>query len=1150
MAEGSRTEENRFGYDTSDRVTDVTVEMGAEADLVTTFTFDERRNTISVTDARGNAAGATASDFTTTMTYDMLGRSTTTTSPPVSVEVVGGVPLVEQPVLRIGYDTLGNATHAEDARGFVTVSGYDRLNRVTLITHPSYTRPSDSAVLSPTESYTYDDVGNLLTQTSRRGETTPFLFDTLNRVVRQTDPVLTGEVLGGRIDSEYDDVGNQTLVDDQRGARTTFDFDDMNRLRYQHQIVSQDAATYTSTFDYDDLGNQTSVTNPDGETVQSTYNSASEMLTVIDPLLEQTTYTYEMARVKTTTDPLGRYVTSTYDLAGQLVAVDRHAPNDTLLTTSTFGYDEVGNQITSTSPRGNEGGATPADFTTTMTFDALSRMTDIDQPVSAGQSLATSYGFDAAGNVTRVTNPDAATWSMSYNPWGLQEDYVEPATAAHRSLVDRTFNTSYDGGGLPVHELMSGGVTMTRTFDELSRLVSVSGAGAGAPSKTFDYDLAGFTTGVSHPSGTIGYSYDDRGLLTAATGPAGTATYAYDPVGRLEQRTDVAGTHSFTWTDRGELDTATDGLMGVTTDYAWSVASQVDTVSFGAGEPVRSYSYDDLGRLTLDCLEDSGSSLVTETAYGYDVDGNPTIQDVTLAANPEAGTNAYSYDNAGRILSWTHNGTPTAYSWDGAGNRLTAGADTYTYDDRNQILTGPEGTFTYSARGTTDTVSDGVTTVTYTFDAFGRLTDYNGEASYTHDGLDRVASRNGVGFSYAGTSLDPVSDGGFTYAHSPGGRVLAVDDGTSTFLAGTNRHGDLTHLFTAAGSIVDSSLYDPFGDVIGTSGTVDPTIGFQSDYTDPTSEHVWMGARWYDGGRAAFLSRDMVFGELSTPISLNRYTYGFANPIGFWDPDGRYGECAPPIWSCGTQAQLEGHRSAERKSMESYYEQAERLETDRGQTYKRFGGCHPACAAKPTDPAEERVYLDEAIRQQLEGNRSNAAATASELSEHYVLSFFSLDDPPECPFFSCPGGDPRSAPRGGQEAGSGDGWTGYIELSGCGWKLMKRCAGVYHQAQSDLSDQEAGIVVGPFGTPGVTLDAGVRTAPASDQRPISLTAEGVTPFYFGGYLEIGRRHSGGLWYGFGVAAGTPGISLGPNASIPFWEPTLYKRVTDTTLREK
>jgi RHS repeat-associated protein len=185
-------------------------------------------------------------------------------------------------------------------------------------------------------------------------------------------------------------------------------------------------------------------------------------------------------------------------------------------------------------------------------------------------------------------------------------------------------------------------------------------------------------------------------------------------------------------------------------------------------------------------------------------------------------------------------------------------------------------------------VDDGTTTTAYTFDAFGRLTDYNsGEATYVYDGLDRVSSRAGVGFGYSGAGIDPVWDGTFTYSHSPGGRLLSVSDGTDAWLAGANRHGDLTHLFTTTGVLADSSLFDPFGEVIATSGSVGPTVGFQSDYTDPVSAHVWMGARWYDAATATFLSRDSVFGELSTPVSLNRYTYAGANPLRYWDPDGR-----------------------------------------------------------------------------------------------------------------------------------------------------------------------------------------------------------------------------------------------------------------------
>jgi RHS repeat-associated protein len=81
-------------------------------------------------------------------------------------------------------------------------------------------------------------------------------------------------------------------------------------------------------------------------------------------------------------------------------------------------------------------------------------------------------------------------------------------------------------------------------------------------------------------------------------------------------------------------------------------------------------------------------------------------------------------------------------------------------------------------------------------------------------------------------------------------------------------------------------LYDPFGDVSAQTGWTDPTLGFQGDFTDPTSDEVWMGARWYSGADAVFRSRDTVSGELQMPVSLNRYTYGGANPLRFWDPDG------------------------------------------------------------------------------------------------------------------------------------------------------------------------------------------------------------------------------------------------------------------------
>jgi len=259
----------------------------------------------------------------------------------------------------------------------------------------------------------------------------------------------------------------------------------------------------------------------------------------------------------------------------------------------------------------------------------------------------------------------------------------------------------------------------------------------------------------------------------------------------------------------------------------------------------------------------------------------------SLPGNAQSGLHSYEYDDAGRLITWSFSNTTVEYGWDGAGNRTSAGGDVYGYDARNRLTSGPDGVYTYTPRGDLATITSGATETTYGFDALGRLVDYNGQVTFSYDGLDRVATRNTVPFSYVGAMLDPVTDGTFSYGRSPAGRLVSQTDGQTAQLVGLDRHGDLTWLADTSGNITDTVMFDPFGDPTASSGQTNPTVGFQGDYTDPASGEVWMGARWYSGSDAVFRSRDTIFGELHTPISLNRYTYAWANPLLYWDPDGR-----------------------------------------------------------------------------------------------------------------------------------------------------------------------------------------------------------------------------------------------------------------------
>ena len=166
-----------------------------------------------------------------------------------------------------------------------------------------------------------------------------------------------------------------------------------------------------------------------------------------------------------------------------------------------------------------------------------------------------------------------------------------------------------------------------------------------------------------------------------------------------------------------------------------------------------------------------------------------------------------------------------------------------------------------------------------------------GAASFTYDGLDRVHQRTEAAttstFIYAGRESDPIGDGTNIYSRQ-GGRLLGVKNGATNLAAGSNAHGDITHLFNpATANVSDTKIFDPFGVPAGATGTTPNRIGYQSDWTDPTTSEVWMGARWYFPANDTFTSRDVTPGQLRNPVSLNRYTYAANNPTKFADPTGR-----------------------------------------------------------------------------------------------------------------------------------------------------------------------------------------------------------------------------------------------------------------------
>jgi RHS repeat-associated protein len=110
-----------------------------------------------------------------------------------------------------------------------------------------------------------------------------------------------------------------------------------------------------------------------------------------------------------------------------------------------------------------------------------------------------------------------------------------------------------------------------------------------------------------------------------------------------------------------------------------------------------------------------------------------------------------------------------------------------------------------------------------------------------------------------------------------------------------NLHGDLAVMANTSAAVTGTEAYSPWGQKVSTTGdALTSMFSFQSDPTDPDTGLVDMGARNYDPAQGRFETRDSIFGDPRSPMSLNQFVYGEDNPVSLSDPDGM---CSDP-WTC------------------------------------------------------------------------------------------------------------------------------------------------------------------------------------------------------------------------------------------------------------
>ncbi|MFF3845016.1 LamG-like jellyroll fold domain-containing protein [Streptomyces sp. NPDC002328] len=892
---GRRLYNGAYGENTQGQITDVqvygealtasqvstvyggTLPAAGSSVRTTTWKLDQRGLPTSMTDPAGN---------TTDYGYDEAAQQTTVTAPAVNAETGGGTASSVRPISMTGYNTFGEATETSDPLGNVTTSAYDAEGQETSTRSPGYTAPGSSTPVTATSWNEYNELGQVTAEVDPLGNRTTYTYTQLGDLASVTEPG------GGKSTFAYSTNGDLLAATRPGGAREESTWDYLGRELTSTDIVRQPTQrAYTSINEYDAPGGELSRTvSPAGVTESYKYNALGEVTEVTDGAGNTSKYTYTMdGDVLTATDPDGSSTRNTYNGYGQLTATSDLDTAGAVLRTSRTTYDRAGNPVSATDPRGH---------TATYTYDPTGLITKAVEPVSATESITTTFGYDAAGNTTRFTDGRGNPFITTYNTWGLPESMIEPATPAHPDAADRTFTTVYDAAGRPKEQRSPGGVVVTQEYDAKSRLVKQAGAGAEAETADHTYtydsdDRVTAVTGTDSETGKDTFTYDDRGLLLSTSGPSGSSSFAYDGDGAMTSRTDASGTSTYAYDTAGRLRTQVDGATGSTMSYSYDVDNKVKQIDLGSGKSKREFSYDALERPTSEKLTSPTGKTVASIAYGWDENDNLTSKTTTGVTG--ASTNTYAYDWANRLTSW-NNGTATeVYGYDASGNRTRVGGDTYTYDARNRLTSDGHSTYAYTARGTMRTTTDESGRQTsIKADAFNRVIS-EGDRTYAYDGLDRVLSaKDAVGseifaFQYSGMGNDVASDGAATYSRGVDGSLTGVKTALSSALVWTDLHDDVVAQFTdAAETLSGSTTYAPFGKVTATTGMLG-NLGYQSGWTDPQTAKVNMAARWYSPETGQFNSRDTVSNSpLPVSVNANRYSYGNQNPMTEMDPTGHW----------------------------------------------------------------------------------------------------------------------------------------------------------------------------------------------------------------------------------------------------------------------
>ncbi len=158
-----------------------------------------------------------------------------------------------------------------------------------------------------------------------------------------------------------------------------------------------------------------------------------------------------------------------------------------------------------------------------------------------------------------------------------------------------------------------------------------------------------------------------------------------------------------------------------------------------------------------------------------------------------------------------------------------------------------------------------------------------------HKNYELIEYVNDVNREHTEVLMELNINGIMDTAYSYGNERLTVErfDGWTGYYTYDPR-GSVSGVTGADGYLWQSYRYDAYGNITFGAPQYNNEYTYNAESYNPNLDVQYLRARYYSPSTANFLTEDSYLGDISDPLTLNRYNYVKSSPLNYADPSGHY----------------------------------------------------------------------------------------------------------------------------------------------------------------------------------------------------------------------------------------------------------------------